>query len=138
MPTSAQEFRDLANLHSDDARCLLDAGRFANAYHLGGYSIECALKAVLCLQFAAESLPDKGLVLAAYTHNLTELASSAGLATALSRAKEDNNFSVNWGIVSAWTEVSRYQPASESEARDLISAVDGDDGILKWIKSHWQ
>ena len=125
-------------MHADDAKLLLDSGRFSNAYHLGGYSIECALKAVLCRQFAAESLPDKGLVQAAYTHNLRELASLAGLAKALKQSKENENFSVNWSIVSSWSEASRYQPASEPEALDLICAIDGDDGILEWIKSHWQ
>ncbi|MEE2526283.1 hypothetical protein V0U79_07880 [Hyphobacterium sp. HN65] len=138
MPTSAQEFRDLALLHAGDAKFLLEARRFSNAYHLGGYAVECALKAVLCRQFAAESLPDKGLVQAAYTHNLSELSSLAGLANELKRAKEDANFSANWGIVSAWTEASRYQTTNESEATDLVEAIDGDDGILEWIKSHWQ
>jgi HEPN domain-containing protein len=41
------DLQSLSNLRLADARALLSAGRFAAAYYLAGYAVECALKACI-------------------------------------------------------------------------------------------
>src|SRR5260370_38733011 len=46
MPTSA-EFWDLAEVRLEDAEGLLGIQRWACAYYIAGYAVECALKALI-------------------------------------------------------------------------------------------
>jgi HEPN domain-containing protein len=41
------DFQELAEERLEDARPLLDAGRFSGAYYLAGYAVECALQACI-------------------------------------------------------------------------------------------
>jgi hypothetical protein len=52
--------------------------------------------------------------------------------------KSNAVFAGFWGVAKEWTEASRYQQKTESEARDLFEAVTNDpDGVLPWIRTHW-
>jgi len=121
-----------------DAKHLLADGRWANAYYLAGYAVELALKACIAKTFKAETIPDKALVNATYSHNFTNLVGTAELTADLNNRKMAQAFEINWGVVVQWSEESRYESRGEQEAKDLIAAIeDATDGVLVWIKAYW-
>ena len=135
-----QEFRRLALIRLDDARALLRARRYAGAYYLAGYAVECGLKACVAQTFKAATIPGKGEVDKIYTHNLPALVRYAGLDTALTAAiATDADFQVNWTITLNWKEQTRYErERSQAEAASLAAVIaDPTHGLLRWIRQHW-
>jgi HEPN domain-containing protein len=121
-----------------DANHLLAGGRWGNAYYLAGYAVELALKACIAKTFKAETIPDKALVNATYSHDFTNLVGTAGLTADLKSKQARQAFEINWGVVVRWSEESRYESKGEQDAKDLIAAIeDATDGVLAWIKAHW-
>ena len=57
----------LAEARVVDAEALLEAGRWAAAYYLLGYAVECGLKACAAKQFNQYEVPDKTVVNDFYT-----------------------------------------------------------------------
>lgn len=135
-----KDLQILAELRLDDAKILLDAGRFAGAYYLLGYAVECALKACITKQIKEHDFPDKQLILDSYTHNLEQLLRISGVKSQLDlRMTGDKAFEVNWTTVKDWTEAARYDNnVPEVRARDLLNAVaDATSGVLTWLKTVW-
>ncbi len=121
-----------------DAKHLLAGGRWGNAYYLAGYAVELALKACIAKTFKAETIPDKALVNATYSHDFSNLVGTAGLTADLKTRLAAQAFETNWGVVVRWSEESRYESRGEQDARDLIAAIeDATVGALAWIKAHW-
>jgi HEPN domain-containing protein len=135
-----RDLQTLADLRIVDAERLLDAGRYAGAYYLLGYAVECALKACVAKQIMEHDFPDKRLVLDSYTHNLEQLLRISGVKPQFdSRISIDKSFEVNWSTVKDWTEEARYEDnITEIRARDLVNAVtDPKSGVLTWLKTVW-
>lgn len=128
----------LSKLRLDDAKLLLKEQRPCSAYYLAGYAIELAIKANISDQFQQGVIPDKGLVNATYSHDLAKLIGLAGLSTILKEeGKRDADFLVNWGIVSQWTEKSRYTFTDQQSATNIINAIiDDEHGVLQWLNRH--
>jgi HEPN domain-containing protein len=123
-----------------DAQVLLRARRYAGAYYMAGYAVECALKACIAQQFKRQTVPPKKLVDGVYQHDLTQLLGLADLSTRLGTASGSNlALSRNWDIVKGWRVESRYSPRRlRAEAHDLVAAVsDPNDGVLRWIQAFW-
>jgi HEPN domain-containing protein len=134
---SRADLQRLAEEKLADAKHLLADGRWANAYYLAGYAVELALKACIAKTFKAETIPDKALVNATYSHNFTNLVGTAELTADLNNRKAAEAFEINWGVAVQWSEESRYESKGEQEAKDLIAAIeDATDGVLVWIKAH--
>lgn len=134
------DLQKLAEIRRGDARALLDLKRYAGAYYLTGYSIECALKACIAKQVKRHDFPEKKLVNDAYTHDLERLVKLAGLASDLEKnLKAYPYFELNWTIITDWSESKRYdQNISEAQAKDLYSAcVARKYGLLTWIRARW-
>ena len=131
--------KDLAETRLREARTLLDAGCPAGAYYLGGYVIECGLKAVIAKQTNRFDFPDKRTVDKSYTHDLGALILTAGLEAELNKEKATNRtFEKNWQLVQGWTEASRYSIIDPVKAGDLVDAIsDKKHGVLRWLKRHW-
>lgn len=130
----------MADLRVDDAKMLLEGGRFPAAYYLLGYAVECALKACVAKQIKEHDFPDKQLVLDSYTHNLEQLIRISGIKSQFdSRMKVDKPFEVSWTTVKDWTEAARYDDnVPEVKARDLLNAVtNATSGVLTWLKTVW-
>lgn len=130
----------LADARVADAEALLQSKRWAAAYYLLGYAVECALKACAAHQFRQDEVPDKTVVNDFYTHRLDKLISISGVKAALEmRAGADPAFQVNWNTVRDWNEASRYDHAtSEVTARDMLVAVaDPTSGVLAWLRTQW-
>ncbi len=130
----------LAEVRLADAEALLHAGRWAAAYYLLGYAIECGLKACAAKQFREHEVPDRRVVNDFYTHRLDQLLNISGVKDAKDRrVAADPQFEMNWSLVSDWNEASRYEHATtEAKARDMLIAVtDAASGVLTWLKTQW-
>ena len=135
------QLQRLADERLADAHCLAGVGRWSAAYYLGGYAVECALKACI-LAFVERTgviFTDKKFGERCWTHSVEDLVKLADLeVTRGTDIAGSANFGKNWLIVKDWTEISRYQMKSQSEAEQLLSAIDDPtDGVLPWIGRHW-
>jgi hypothetical protein len=98
----------LADARVADAEILISAGRWAAAYYLLGYAVECGLKACAARQFQQDEVPDRAVVNDFYTHSLDKLLGISGVKAALEeRARVEPDFQVNWNTVRDWKESSR-------------------------------
>jgi hypothetical protein len=123
-----------------DATALLKSHRYAGAYYLCGYVIECGLKACIAKQTRRFDFPpDRRTVQDIYTHDLELLVKVAGLSGLLSAALKANSaLNTNWTIVKDWSENSRYYNATQQKAEDILDAVsDPRDGVLVWLEQYW-
>jgi HEPN domain-containing protein len=132
------EFRTLTAERLDDAVALLEAGRYACAYYVCGYAVECALKACICRMTRQDYFPPKDAA-RYYVHDLAKLLDIANLKSEFDKEKErDSAFSVNWAVVKDWSEESRYQGRQQQQARELVKAVsDPQHGVLRWLRENW-
>src|SRR4051812_37068289 len=105
------EFQQLAEARLIDAAILLAANRWAFAYYVAGYAVECGLKACIARQTSAEDFPPKVKVVQDfYTHDLDKLVNAGGLKPILDAATAANPaLSGKWGTVKDWNEGSRYE-----------------------------
>ncbi len=134
------DLQALAEMRIADAKALLDTGRFAGAYYLAGYALECAIKAFVAKQTNQFDFPDKTLVEKVYKHDPEALIRGAGLEQTLTdEMDKDGQFAVNWAEAKTWSEKSRYSPTVDKQkAQDLIAALsDGSHGVLQWLKRFW-
>lgn len=133
------DLQRLAQIRLKDAILLLKNNKASSAYYLAGYAVELALKACAAKLFQNNTIPDKNLVNALYTHSLETLMATSGLLPELKTAiKKDAVFSANWGIVTKWSESSRYEFWDPMAAASLIQAIiDENHGVFPWVKNHW-
>ncbi len=135
-------FQKLAQERLEDAKTLLDAGRYAGSYYLSGYVIECGLKACIAKRTKQYDFPPKSSQ-KIYTHNLDNLIELSELKIKLQEdfkdSAADGNLEDNWSIVKDWSEEKRYsQDIVDKDAQDLFDAVsNSENGIFQWIKRHW-
>ena len=126
------DFQNVAEVRLEDARILLENGRYEGAYYLCGYAVECALKACIAKATKAEEFPPRDAS-KLYIHDPERLAVFAGpdVRDALIGRAE-------WTVVVLWEETSRYERRAEADARALYQAVsDPADGVLACIRKFW-
>ena len=109
------------------------------AYYLGGYAVECALKACIAKLISQHDFPDKVFATKCYTHRPQELIQLARLENDRVAAMDaDAALASNWLVVKDWSEDSRYKRWTVDEASGLIEAIrETNHGVLQWIKGHW-
>jgi hypothetical protein len=136
-----KDFQKLAKLRISEANVLLNKRRYAGAYYLAGYAVECALKACIAKRTKLHDFPpDPKLVNSMYVHNLNALLKPAGLATDHQAEMGVNrNFAANWAITIKWSERSRYDPVVRAtDANEIYNAIsDPQDGVLQWVQRFW-
>ena len=134
-----RDFQQLASIRLREANALLAAGHWEGAYYLGGYVVECALKACIARRTERHEFPDKHRAQSSHTHRIKDLIRVAGIEEDLEAAsKTDLQFAANWQAVEAWSEQSRYEPRTESDATNLLFALkEKKHGVLRWLKEHW-
>ena len=136
------EWQKLAEEREADALALLAASRWAGAYYVAGYAIECGLKSCVLVQLA--SAPEvvyleKKFSEKCWTHDLEDLVDLAGLA-AVRAADTATNLELrdNWKTVKDWSEQTRYILKTEAQARNLVaSAFNKPNGVFPWVKARW-
>jgi hypothetical protein len=136
------DFQKLANDRIADAKALLAAKRWAAAYYLAGYAVECGLKSCNLSRVAAAPevvFKDKRYSEKCWTHNLIQLVDLAGLKAPLAAdAAADPGLLANWDTVKDWSELSRYARTTKADAEELSDAItDKKHGVLLWIKGRW-
>jgi hypothetical protein len=134
------DFQALARIRLAEAESLLANGKFEGAYYLGGYCIECGLKACIAKRTKRyDYAPERKIIEQYDSHRLIELLRAGGLEDEQRlEADRDPDFEVHWSEVIKWSEKSRYGRPTEAEARDLLRAIsDRSHGVLRWIKRHW-
>jgi|SRR5579863_194727 len=133
------DLQQLAGIRLEESNALLAAGFAEGAYYLAGYAVECALKACIAKRTQEHDFPDKKLVQESHTHNLNELMRLAELKTGLEAEILTNPLmKARWAAVQEWSEASRYQHKTSSEANELLEAIDGKGrGVLPWIMKRW-
>jgi HEPN domain-containing protein len=132
-------FQEIADLRLRESKALLDAGFPNGAYYLGGYAIECALKACIAKRTREHDFPEKKLVNDSHTHDLGKLLHLAELKDELDAVIEtDPAMQSVLDKVQEWSETSRYQRRTAQEAAAFLIAIeDGTGGLLPWIRLHW-
>lgn len=133
------DLRELATTRLEDARTLLRNERFAGAYYLAGYAIECALKACIAKRTREHDFPDKNTVTQSWTHDLEKLVKTAQMELALKeRAGSDETFARCWNEVKEWSEDSRYDPVAPLKAQALLRAIEEPGhGVFPWLREYW-
>ncbi len=134
------ELRQLAEDRVLDAQALLDAGRWSGAYYLAGYAMECGLKACVLahVEKTGAIFINSNFSKRCFTHDVKELIELCELKKQHAHQLNNARFDVFWTLALLWTEVSRYQQKTESEARQLVEAITSEpDGVLPWIRTFW-
>ena len=135
------DLQKLAQIRTEEAEALLRAKKWAGAYYLAGYAVECGLKACIAKKTKRHDFPpDKDFVGKCYTHKLETLVVQAGVQVIFEAARTaDPDLNVNWNIVTYWDEKARYErKRSRAQAQELYDAItDATHGVLTWIKLHW-
>lgn len=135
-----EQLQKLAERYVVDAENLMMSQRWASAYYLAGYAIECALKARIAKEVRQHDFPDYRIVREFYTHDLKQLLKLGGLQDLLSqRASESAGFRENWfSNVVKWNESSRYWNPTQDMAQNMFRAVsNSEEGVLPWLRRYW-
>ncbi|MBI1928757.1 HEPN domain-containing protein [Candidatus Poribacteria bacterium] len=117
----------VANERLKDAQALLGKKRYNGAIYLGGYVMECLLKAAICVHLSVEKLP------AVYhTHELLGLMNATGLLPFL---KADAFLYQQFTTVRTWNVTIRYysRKFDAQEARKFLDAL---KEVRQWILEH--
>jgi hypothetical protein len=136
------ECHQLARERMADVKALLASKRWALAYYIAGYAVECALKACIQVRISSETevlFEDRRFSEKCWTHNLEVLFDCAGLKTSFDAELAANpDLKYNWTIVRVWNEASRYEFTPRIKALELFESItDKKHGVLTWIKRHW-
>jgi len=140
------ELKQMVEERINDAKTLLDGGRWEFAYYAVGYAVECALKSCVLAQMIHTGWvfdEDVKKVDDCRTHNFMKLFSIAGMGEELNirfraSAAASDGFIANWHTVQVWSVTARYESKSDADALLLYSAITDDpDGVLKWIRNYW-
>lgn len=135
-----RDLQALAEIRLGDAEALYGAGRYPGAYYLGGYAVDCGLKAAIAKLTRANDFPELKRTHASHTHDLNALLQLAGLADDLERdLGKSPAFERCWLTLKDWLETSRYRHDTTREmATDLLKSVGHpDNGLLPWIRRCW-
>ncbi len=134
-----KDFQELAAIRMKEASILLEARCWDGAYYLGGYAVECALKACIARQTEQYDFPEKKRVDDSHTHDLKKLIIVAQLSSQLAeRRRAQPEFDANWTTVANWWEQSRYERPSQGRAENLVRAIaNAKNGVLQWLEQYW-
>jgi hypothetical protein len=120
---------------------LLRGGRWAFAYYVAGYAVECGLKScVLSRMVHTGWVFDQGVTVAScQTHDFLKLIEACKLKDELNeKLKADKEFTERWAVARKWNSSQRYAVATEEDAGALYEAITHEQfGVLTWIRKHW-
>lgn len=127
---------EIAASRVNEAHALLDAGFFAGAVYLGGYGVECYLKAAICRRLNWDGLHSR-----LKTHDLFELLHFTGLRKVLEH-KEKRVYASFLKVVETWNlygdDSVRYRRPSEIDRPTaqafMRSLVEAPDGVVPWLE----
>jgi hypothetical protein len=118
------DLKAIANTRLEDARTLLERGRFDGAAYLCGYAVEIALKFRAASTLNWSDFPETSAEFREYqsfkSHNLGTLLHLCGREK---RIKD--NFLIEWTEVNQWNPESRYKPqgVTPASAKSMIEGA---------------
>jgi hypothetical protein len=136
---SQSEIEKLAEQKLTSAYCLLDNGRYDDAFYLAGYATELYFKAMVCKTLQVDDFftfdkVSKEIYRPYKNHNYEQLVLLSGLQAEFDAASEDASFIKKWTVVKKWTEQSRYLCGQEP---DMVKEfVHSTNEFCIWIKKH--
>ncbi len=120
------ELDRIAGARLEDAKALLQAGRYDGATYICGYAVEAALKARICRILNWADFPRTGAEFQSYrsfqTHDLDVLLRLSGRELEIKK----RHFA-EWNIVAFWKSESRYNnigTAQAAQAHRMITAAE--------------
>jgi HEPN domain-containing protein len=132
-----------ASIHRlEDARALVEAGRWMGAMYLAGYAVECLLKTKLMRRYRCRNLEELETKLrkrrriaelsSLFTHSLMTLVD---LLECRDRMRTHPDVWGNFTHVNQWKPAWRYwsNPATEEDANDFLAAT---ERVLRWIHAN--
>jgi hypothetical protein len=112
------DFQQLAELHLQHGKILLDASLYSGSWYISGYAVECGLKACIAKLFRltadyeypqAKNMGTRDGALNLFSHDVQFLVRIAGLKMDWeNEIATDQVFGQNWNVVKTWTVESRY------------------------------
>lgn len=124
-----------------DADALRAARRWAYAYYVAGYAVECALKSCVLAQMIHTGgvFTNKKFTDECFTHDFGTLVKLAGLRPVLNAELAANPAFVGfWGTAILWKETSRYEQKTQPQADALYLAItDNANGVMRWVRNYW-
>ncbi|WP_435020958.1 hypothetical protein TA3x_002112 [Tundrisphaera sp. TA3] len=126
----------------DDAQVLFHGARWRASMYLGGYAVECLLKARLMKRYGVRTLADldqdlksRGLIAGeatVYSHEIEWLFRITGDQA---RIRSDRDAWKAYVTVNRWGPEWRYDPdlSGREEAEDFLDAL---DRVLSWLRAH--
>jgi hypothetical protein len=135
-------WQQLAERWLVDAKGLLDGHRWASAYYLSGYAVECGLKACVLVRVATKPeviFENRRFSDSCWTHSVLDLVKLAGLEAARAADTIGNpGLGKSWLVVKDWSEKARYLATSHQKAKRLYAAItDSPNGVMQWIRARW-
>lgn len=126
----------------DDARALLQAGRWRGAMYMAGYAVECLLKTKLMRVYGCRTLRDletelqrRGVLAeqaTVFTHQLELLLR---LTQRLEPLRQHRTLWPQFTLVNRWLPAWRYT-ADLSNRRDASDFLEAVGQIMHWIESN--
>ena len=135
--TKKSDFQALAEKRMREARVLLTANEPDGAYYLGGYAVECSIKACIIKKLnTSDEWLDRNFSDLCYKHELVVLLRLADLETPMNGVPAVLG---KWALVKEWRETSRYDLGKTvGDVKNFLDAIDDPtDGVLTWIKCRW-
>ncbi len=126
----------------DDARALLNAGRWRGAMYLSGYAVECLIKTKLMRIYGCRNLHEledelqRRNILAShatvFTHHLELLLR---LTQTFDRLRQNRILWPQFSIINRWMPAWRYTSdlANRQDAEDFLEAV---ENLMNWIENN--
>jgi len=143
------QLRAVAERRYNDAVCLLRSGeneRANGAIYMGGFVLECLLKAILLERHrnlgqrvdpAKLSSPDREAYLLLYSHSLVEILEFLPEVQTKFRLRSTAKGTADWRrfktVCEQWTVYARYSSRSASigEARQFLATI---NEVKEWLK----
>jgi len=127
----------------EDARALLNAGRWRGAMYMSGYAVECLIKTKLMRAYGCRNLHEledelqRRNLLAnqatVFTHQLELLLR---FTPTFDRLRQNRKFWPLFNLVNRWIPAWRYTSdlANRQDAEDFLEAV---EDIMNWLENNW-
>jgi hypothetical protein len=125
-----EELRTIAKARVEDATLLVTNGRADGALYLGGYAVECALKARICATLNWAGFPENRREFENFssfkTHKLDVLLALSGQEQ---RIKSDYLWA--WSAVATWEPEARYRPIGKTPPIDAMLLLIAAETLLE-------
>ena len=135
-----EDFLVLRKRYLNSAEVLFDFGHYDVAYYLAGYSVECAIKAVICKRIRPNEFPPPNVNSSHYVHDIKQLIKTAKLEDDLNYDMDRySDLKMSFMVLKDWNPKDlRYESSSMSKgmAKNYIDEVKNEKGFVIWLNKY--